>query len=200
MGALMLFALWLAKSDDGSYLGLFLSADQRGIRLYNLGEYEAAADNFENPRWVGSSLYKAGAYLEAADAYARSQQAVDFFNRGNAQLRAFEYRKAIQSYELAVEESPQWMLARENLALARYTLAYLERTREQSDTGEEGGIGADEVVYDNDSNRGTDTQITQESAVDALSTEKWMRSVDTDTADFLRSRFFLEDSQSGGKD
>ena len=200
IAVLTLFTLFLAKGQESTYLSLFLTPDQRGFQQYQLGDYEAAAASFEDVSWRGTAQYKAGAYLEAAEAYARSPRAEDFFNRGNAYLKSFEYRRAIQSYDLAVEEAPEWAQASENLALARYALAYLERVREQSDTGEEGGIGADEVVYDNESERGADTQITQESAVEALSAEKWMRSVDTDTADFLRSRFYLEESQSGNND
>ena len=64
-------------------------------------------------------------------------------------MRGREYRKAITSYEQAVVEAPNWVEARENLELARYTVDYIERSREQGDTGEERGIGADEIVYDN---------------------------------------------------
>jgi Ca-activated chloride channel family protein len=112
-------------------------------------------------------------------------------------MKAFEYRKAIPAYELAVEEAPDWTEAQENLDLARYTLEYIERSREQSDTGEESGIGADDIVYDNTSERGAETKVSRESAVEAQSAEKWMRTVDTDTADFLRSRFMLESARRG---
>ncbi|MEM9759195.1 MAG: VWA domain-containing protein, partial [Pseudomonadota bacterium] len=57
------------------------------------------------------------------------------------------------------------------------------------------GIGADEVVYDNTSDRGRDTEVTRDSVVEAQSAEKWMRAVDTETAEFLRTRFFLEASR-----
>ncbi|MEM1142898.1 MAG: tetratricopeptide repeat protein [Pseudomonadota bacterium] len=200
VAAVVFVTLIVIKPPGEPVAALFLSPDQRGLLLYQRGDYESAANRFEDSNWKATAWYRAGMYIEASDAYALSQRAESFFNRGNAYLRAFEYRKAIINYELAVEESPQWTEARENLALARYTLDYIERTREQSDTGEEGGIGADEVVYDNDSNRGAQTEITQQSAVEALSAEKWMRSVDTNTADFLRSRFLLEERSAGERE
>ena len=45
--------------------------------------------------------------------------------------------------------------------------------------------------------RGAETKVSRESAVEAQSAEKWMRTVDTDTADFLRSRFMLESARRG---
>ena len=58
-------------------------------------------------------------------------------------------------------------------------------------------IGADDYVFDNNRKRGQETEITRESAIEAQSAEKWMRSVNTDTRDFLRTRFLLEASKGG---
>jgi len=181
----------------GSFIDLWLTPDQQGRRLFEVVEYEAAAERFEDLRWRANAQYRAGDYAEAAGTWSRIGDAEGFFNRGNAHMRAFEYRRAIGAYELAVAEAPGWREAEENLVLARYTLEYIERSREQSDTGEERGIGADDVVYDNTGERGAETEVTRESAVEAESAEKWMRSVDTKTADFLRSRFLLEASRAG---
>lgn len=182
---------------SGSFMDLWLTHDQQGRRLFDVREYVRAADHFDDPSWIGVALFRAGDYTEAAASFSRVGTARGFFNRGNAHMRAFEYRQAIGAYELAVQEDPAWLEAQENLALARYTLDYIERTREQSDTGEESGIGADDVVYDNTSERGAETEVTRESLVEAQSAEKWMRSVDTETADFLHARFLLEASQAG---
>ena len=91
-----------------------------------------------------------------------------------------------------MSEAPDWLEARENLALARYVLAYIERTREQSDTGDESELGADDFAFDNRQERGKEMEITRESTLEMESAEKWMRSVDTETRDFLRTRFLLE--------
>ncbi|MEL7044637.1 MAG: hypothetical protein AAGL66_06405 [Pseudomonadota bacterium] len=188
-------ALVWQRGSDGRFIDLFLTADQQGRLLFDSKQYGEAAKAFAEPAWRGTAEYRAGDYTAAAESYARLGTSVGFFNRGNAFMRAFEYRKAITSYEQAVADAPQWEEARENLELARYTLDYIERTREQSDTGEESGIGADEVVYDNTSDRGSETEVTRDSVVEAQSAEKWMRSVDTETAEFLRTRFFLEASR-----
>jgi Ca-activated chloride channel family protein len=185
-------ALLVLTPANGRFADLWLTPDQQGRRAYEAREFAVAAETFADPTWKGVAQYRSGQYPDAADTFGRIGSAAGFFNRGNAFMRGREYRKAITAYENAVAEAPDWVEARENLELARYTLDYIERSREQSDTGEESGIGADDVVYDNESERGAETEVTRESVVEAQSAEKWMRSVDTETADFLRSRFLLE--------
>lgn len=189
--------LFYLKGPDAAFIELWLTHDQQAMRLYEDKQYQQAAERFEDPLWKGLAQYSSGDYSEAAETWARVASVEGFYNRGNAYMKAFEYRKAIPAYELAVEEAPDWVEAQENLELARYTLEYVERSREQSDTGEQGGIGADDIVYDTTSDRGEETKVSRESAVEAQSAEKWMRSVDTDTADFLRSRFMLEAARRG---
>ena len=76
-------------------------------------------------------------------------------------------------------------------------LDYIERVREQSDTGDDTELGADDYVFDNTRKKGVEIEITQESTIELESAEKWMRSVDTQTRDFLRSRFLLEAVRRG---
>ena len=107
-------------------------------------------------------------------------------------MKSFDYGKAINAYELAVVEQPDWPEAVENLGLARYVLEYIQGTREQSDTGDESELGADEYKFDNTEERGKEMTITKQSTIELESAEKWMRTVDTETRDFLRIRFELE--------
>jgi Ca-activated chloride channel family protein len=112
-------------------------------------------------------------------------------------MKGREYGKAIVAYQQAVAEAPDWVEARENLDLAAYTLEYIERAREQSDSGDESELSADDYVFDNTKERGVEVEITQQSTIEMESAEKWMRGVDTDTRDFLRTRFLLEESRAG---
>ena len=194
-----LVMLLMLGEPDGSFEDLWRTPDQQARLLFERNQFREAAESFEDPAWKGTAQYRSGQYAEAAETYGRLGTAEGFYNRGNAFMKAFEYRKAITAYEQAVAEAQDWIEAQENLELARYTADYIERAREQGDTGEQGGIGADDVVYDNESGGGAETEVSRESAVEALSAEKWMRSVDTQTADFLRTRFLLEASRGEGE-
>ena len=193
--AAVALAVLVARAAD--FEASWLTPDQKGRRLYEGKEFSAAADLFEDPMWKGRALYAAGRYPEAAAVYARIPTAEGFYNRGNALMKGREYVQAIASYEQAVSEAPDWPQAAENLELARYVLEYIERSREQSDTGDESELGADDVKFDNTQKKGQEIVITRESTIEAASAEKWMRSVDTETRDFLRSRFALEATRGG---
>lgn len=185
---------WLAYREGG-FTALWLTPDQQGARAMQQLEFGAAADLFEDLAWKGTAAYEAGRYEDAAAQFGRLPTTAGFFNRGNALMKNGEYGKAIGAYEQAVAGEPDWLEARDNLALARYTLDYIEDLREASDTGDESELSADDYTFDNTRDRGREMEITQQSTLELQSAEKWMRSVDTETRDFLRSRFALEAAQ-----
>jgi Ca-activated chloride channel homolog len=170
----------------------FLTPDQQGRLAYADKDYARAANLFEDPMWKGQALYRAGKYSEAAQVFARLPSAGAAFAQGTAHAKTREYREAIAAFETALEREPGNTAAARNLEIARAILAYVESAREQSDTGEERGIGADDVVFDNEAARGTETTITGEEPLKMETAEQWMRTVDTRTEDFLRTRFALE--------
>ncbi len=191
-------ALVVLAERHGGVTAVWLTPDQQGRLAYENKQFSAAADLFEDRMWKGRAAYAAGRYMEAAAAFARLPTAEGFYNRGNSLMKAREYHQAILSYEQAVAEAPDWPEAAENLRLARHVLEYIERAREQSDTGDESELGADDVKFDNTEERGKEIVITQESTIEAESAETWMRSVDTETRDFLRLRFALEATRGEG--
>ncbi|MES0882118.1 VWA domain-containing protein [Roseibium sp. SCP14] len=170
----------------------FLTPDQQGRLAFEAGDYQSSVDLFEDPMWKAYSLYRLGNYEEAAELYSFQESFEAAMGEGMALIRSRSYRQAIAAFEKAVERDPDNKAARNNLELTRYILEYLETTREQSDTGEERGIGADDVVFDNESARGTESMQQQSGETLPESAEQWMRTVDTRTGDFLRIRFALE--------
>ncbi len=170
----------------------FWTPDQQGRMAFDDKRYDDAAALFQDPEWRGYALYRAGKYEEAADVFSRIDTAEAAFSEGMAHIKSRGYRNAVAAFEAALERDPDYEAAARNLVIARAIVDYVERVREQSDTGEDSGIGADDIVFDNESGRGAETQISGADAVQPLSAEQWMRTVDTQTSDFLRTRFALE--------
>jgi len=194
---LAVMALGWQAWQHNSFIDLWLSVDQQAQMAYERLEFPEAFEIFEDPAWKGVAAYRSGLYEESAAAFGRIPSAVAFYNRGNAFMKGRDYGKAITAYEQAVADDPSWIEADDNLRLARYVLEYIERAREQSDTGDESELSADDYVFDNTQDRGVEIEITQESTIELESAEKWMRAVDTETRDFLRTRFLLESFQEG---
>ncbi|MEQ9694614.1 VWA domain-containing protein [Shimia sp. SDUM112013] len=192
--ALIAMHLMAPTSARADVVDWFLTPDQQGMVAFRNKDYTRAADLFLDPMWRAYALFKSGQYPEAADVYSRMDTAEAAFGEAMARTRNREYRPAIAAYEKALEIKPDFPAAEYNLEVTRYILDYIESAREASDTGEDRGIGADDVVFDNEAERGADTQtdFSQEDQPAFQSTEQWMRAVDTDMRDFLRSRFLLE--------
>lgn len=196
VAAVLVLGYLTAKSVH--FADIWFTKDQQGQLLYNNRKFPEAAERFLDPMWKGTAAYASGLYPESADTFGRIPTAEGFFNRGNALMKGREYRKAIEAYEQAVKENPDWKEASENLELSKYVLEYIEETREQSDTGDTTELSADGVVFDNDENKGKEMIITQqETGLEVQSAEKWMRTVNTESRDFLRTRFALENARGG---
>gem|GEM_PF-1459988 len=191
----MVIALAGAWWHTGEFAALWLTADQRARLAFERRDFAGAAELFENPEWSGVAAYSAGHYLDAAAQFGRTPTAVGSFNRGDALLKGREYERAIDAFEQALAQDPDMEIAQRNLALARYILEYLEDLREQSDTGDENELSADELEFDNKRNRGREVVFTNTSQLEAKSAEQWMRSVDTRMSDYLRTRFLVESAR-----
>lgn len=173
----------------------FLTPDQQGWMAYEHKDYRAAADLFQDPMWRGHAQMRAGQYADAADTFAGISTADAAFAEGLSRIRNRQYRPGARAFEKALERQPDFPEAEKNRDIAWAIVEYVETAQEQSDTGEENGIGADELVFDNESQRGTDTQIeapTEDAAPQTA--QQWIDSIDTEMGDFLRSRFILENS------
>lgn len=193
--------LFLLSPQPGQAEGVidwFLTSDQQGQIAYNRHHFDRAAEQFVDPLWRGYALYRDGQYAKAVEVLMRVDTAEASFIQGMAYLKSQSYREGVRAFETTLDRDPEYPGAKENLKTAQEILAYIERAREESDTGEDGGIGADEVVYDNEAKKGAETQIKAKDDGKApviLSEAEWLNTVDTQTSDFLRSRFLLEAAQ-----
>jgi len=172
----------------------FFTPDQQGRLAFQRNDFRGAAELFEEPLWRGYALYRTGQYEAAIEALDRVETAQAAFIQGMAHVKSRGYRDGVRAFETALSRDPAYPAAAENLAVAREIVIYVESLREQSDTGEDSGIGADEIVFDNEANRGPESQIEvpQNSGAEMLTAAQWMATVDTRTGDFLKSRFALE--------
>ncbi|MEP2533425.1 VWA domain-containing protein [Shimia sp.] len=172
----------------------FFTPDQQGWLAYRNKDYDTAADRFADPYLRGVAQYRDGQYETAAQTLAQIDTADAAFVQGMAHIKSRGYRDGVRAFERALDLDPGHSGARTNLPVAEQIVTYVERVREQSDTGEDSGIGADEVVYDNEAGKGADTELQApvEDGDGHLSTEQWMNTVDTRTGDFLKQRFRLE--------
>ncbi|WP_300074022.1 VWA domain-containing protein [uncultured Ruegeria sp.] len=176
----------------------FLTPDQQGQIAFRNKEFVRAADLFSAPMWKAHTLLRAGRYEEAAEVFAGLSSAEAAFSEGLARIGNREYRAGARAFETALNRQPDFPAAAKNAEIAWAIVEQVETTREQSDTGEESGIGADDMTFDNEAQRGVTSQV--DAPMDeatAPSPDQWIDSIDTEMGDFLRSRFLYDNSEKG---
>lgn len=170
--------------------GLWLSPDQRGRVLMHEARPAKAARAFRDPLWRGVALFRAGAFKEAAQAFAARDSAEAAFNQGNALVMLGQYDDALKRYDRALALRPGWQAALGNREIAR-----IRSERNKTPGGEPGNTddAPDAVVFDKTKKSGEDTIVEGDKPMsDDQVRELWLKRVQTQPADFLRARFSYE--------
>lgn len=198
-GAAVLLGALLQPASPARAAGItdwFLTPDQQGQIAYDHHQFKRAGELFLDPMHRAHALYRDGQYDAAAEVLSALDTADAAFLAGMAHIKGRAYRDAITDFQTTLARDPDFPGAAQNLELAKRILAYVEDARVASDTGEDSGIGADEVVFDNKDAKGVDTQTRgDEQGTQMLTADQWMNTVDTDTGDFLRQKFAIEAAQ-----
>jgi len=184
-----------ACGSDFRFADLWLTADQQGRRHFEQGDYEIAAERFEDPLWRGIAFYAAEDFESAAGQFSLLDSAEGWFNRGNALAHLERYPDAVAAYEQALERRPEYPEAEANRDYVGLFIAW----RPENAGGESGVAGkdgmADEIVFDADqqllNEEGIDTVVEAEGGMltEGQMAEMWLRQVETSPADFLRWKF-----------
>lgn len=93
------------------------------MRLYQQGEFAAAAQTFSDPLWQGNAWFHAGRYAEAAAAYRQVEDSAEaLYNLGNALAYQQDFPAALEAYGEALQLDPELLDARYNRALVEQWL------------------------------------------------------------------------------
>jgi Ca-activated chloride channel family protein len=175
--------------------------DNIAYNLYSKGAYKDASQTFTNTYWQAIALYRGGDFKAAANIFAGYDTPEGCFNHGNALVFQGNYTTAAERYNRALELRPDWEAAitNRNIALAR---AKLLETEGGEGTG--GKLGADDTVISNQppsDSPNDQTEMVEDAAPlsDAELRAVWLRQVQTNPADFLKSKFSYQASQEGSK-
>ncbi|GGC75058.1 VWA domain-containing protein [Marinobacter halophilus] len=132
--------------------GLWQREDQRGQQLIEQNPARAA-ELLQQPGWRGSALYRDGRYDEAAQIFSEQSGALGHYNRGNALARAGQLEQALDAYQQALQQYPDFDDARANLDLVKQLLEQQQQESEaQSDSDSQQSPESRENSGDQDGN------------------------------------------------
>lgn len=123
-----------APAADTRWADLWQRPDQQGADAYAKGDYAGAARRFEDPKWRGSALYKAGRYEDAAAALGGVPGGD--YNRGNALARAGKLEEAIAAYDAALQADPKDADALFNRDLVQQLLRRQKDEQQKNQSGQ----------------------------------------------------------------
>jgi len=188
------------------FADLWMTADQQGRYYMDKGDFQTAAERFEDINWRGIAYYRAEDFIAAAEMFSRMQTVEGYFNLGNALAHGRNYLTALKAYDQALELNPSYAPAIKNRAFIQDIIDQINQMSasqqaEASEASEE--LGEDDAQMAEGDEREQFDQPQQQafSAEQVLENEEmneiWMRQVQKDPARFLRVKFQmqLQDSQ-----
>lgn len=127
-----------AQAIDLEYFEqLFLNKNQKAKKAFESKELDKATELFTDPYNKGVSLYKQGNYKEAAELFAKSNNeevsAQRLYNLGNSFVKMQKFNEAIQQYEAALQQNPDYEDAKYNLELVRKHLQEQKQQQQKND-------------------------------------------------------------------
>lgn len=180
-----------------SWMGLWYTPDQLGHHYLRDQQYARAADAFEDPFWKGVAQFRGGDFKSAEQTFARIDSPRAAYNRGNALVMLGQYESAVDRYDRALSERPDWQDARQNRELAEIRFKRLDSPGGIQTGGE---LKADEIVFDDKANNRADEA--EVAGGENLSSDEiqalWLRGVQTRPAQFLKSKFAYQNSRGSG--
>ncbi len=102
-------------------------------KLFDQQRYAEAAEIYTDPAWKGIALYRSSQWWRAAEAFIRADDAASFHNLGNTYVELGYYELALEAYQMAIEQQPDFEDALFNEELMRKLLAANQDGRGQSE-------------------------------------------------------------------
>ena len=101
---------------------VFKNADQQGQQLYEAGEFEQAAKQFDSPSWQASAQYKAGNFAQALRLFKEDEGPEALYNKANTLAQMGQYKEALEAYQSVLEQVPEHPDAMHNKAIVEKLL------------------------------------------------------------------------------
>jgi Ca-activated chloride channel family protein len=176
-----------------SWIDLWLTRDQQGRYYYEHGDYQKAAEKFEDPLWKGLSFSRARDYEDALNAFALVDSPESWYNQGNALAYLGKYAEAVQAYRQALARRSPWREAQKNMALVASLIPKPKDKKKDNEEEISPNLPPDQTKFDEKGEKGQKT--IQIKADPEKMADIWMRNIQTTPADFLRRRFAVQAAQ-----
>ncbi|MEL7450594.1 MAG: VWA domain-containing protein [Pseudomonadota bacterium] len=195
----------LLERGGDAFVGLWLTPDQYGWVLLELGYYDKAARVFDDPMWQATARYYREDFAESASLFTRRDSEAALFNEANARAHGRDYTGALSRYDELLARNPEYPGARQNRDRMQTIIEELSQMAESpqgeqnkpSSGGGGSGDGGGELTEDERKR----LQLTADDVLASPETaEMWMKAVQQDPSRFLRTKFSIQLNERGVQD
>ena len=127
----------------------FMNDNQEALNSYQRGKYKDAVNQFNDDTWKASSLYKSGDYESALNAFKSIPGPESLYNQGNALAKLGKLEDAINKYDQALSEAPDFDDARTNKKIVEDLLKQQQQQNQEQNQNENGDDGEQSDSQDN---------------------------------------------------
>ena len=137
---------------------LWKNKDQRALEAWQAENYEKAESLFKNPQWQGSAAYKNNDFEAALKAFENDPTAIGQYNKGNALANLGELEQALDAYEQALMQNPEFKEAEENKRIVEQLLEQQKQEQEQQSNTQDQNSEEQNNSQNNDSEQADNNQ------------------------------------------
>ena len=185
------------------FADLWLTGDQQGRLLMQMGKYREAAACFSDPMWKGMAYYYAEEFMLAAEYFSRRDSDDALFNEANARAQGRDYLRAVNRYDRLLARAPQYPGAIQNRQRVQELIDEINRLSESQQqeagvSGEDKELGGDDAIPAQGAEELSWEQAeiirltAEEILQDPATSEMWLRSVQQDPSNFLAIKFSMQ--------
>ncbi len=195
----LIFVIW-AVVYPTRFIHLWLTPNQYGQLLFNMGFYKQAASAYQTPYRKAIAHYANEDFAQAAIYFSQYQDANALLGRANALAHERNYVPAVRLYKSLLKRYPEQLSVQTNIDIVQAlidanTQLSESQLAEQADStssqqqGPESSEGSERDFFE--------TQETEQlSASELLQnpslTEMWMRQVQRNPSSFLQVKFYMQ--------
>jgi Ca-activated chloride channel family protein len=183
------------------FTDLWLTRDQQGQLLFQLGHYQQASSAFKSTQWQAYSSYGAEQYKIAATLYSQFDDINNQVAKANALAHGREYIKARNLYRHILTLSPQNTAASTNIVIVQAIIDEVNRLSasqkaEQGESikelGDEPQTGDGAEREDAPKEQEIEQLTAEQLLLDPSLNDMWLRQVQKNPANFLSQKFYMQ--------
>jgi Ca-activated chloride channel family protein len=191
------------------FADLWLTRDQQGQALFNLGHYQQASNTFKSTQWQAYSSYGGEQYKKSATLYGQFTDIDSQIAKANALAHGREYINARNIYQQILRIDAENLAASTNIVIVQTIIDEVNRMSESQ--APEDGESIKELGDEPQTGDGAEqNEAPKEQEIEQLSAEQllldpslnemWLRQVQKNPANFLSQKFYMQQTIMNKKD